>query len=176
MGQDMLSAFCPCVSSFNFAYSNFLTPLAILALFRACGPDPTHLVPNPVGTRPRVRQGGGPRLASSEPSPIFRPCPRRSTVHYGSDRDRLVHVGLMFGAAKVQGETYIGSAGSVVGSVILLGSNFSLANPYTPAVMDQRVCMRAPSPHEERKKHSSLGSSLEQPRYHSFRDVTFVLT
>ena len=121
MGQDMLSAFCPCVSSLNFNYSISSTPLAILALLRARGHDATNLASHHVGALPRVRQSGGQRLSSSEPSPVLCPCPRCFTVRRGWDRDHVVHVGLMFEAVEAPGETYIGSAGSAVAPVVLAG-------------------------------------------------------
>ena len=85
LGRYMLSAFCLCVSSFNFAYSNSSTPLTILSPLCARGPDATNRVPHPVGVLPRVCQGGGQRLASSEPSSVFRPCPQCFTVCCGWD-------------------------------------------------------------------------------------------
>ena len=47
LGRDMLYAFCLCVSSFNFAYSNSSTPLTILSPLCARGPDATNRVPHP---------------------------------------------------------------------------------------------------------------------------------
>lgn len=88
------------------------------APLRARRPSVIHFIAHPIGAQLRVRQGGSQRLASSKPRPVFHSCPRCFILCHGWYRDHLVHVGIMFDVAKVQGDAHMGSADAAAVRVV----------------------------------------------------------
>ena len=95
----------------------FLPMHFIYAPLRTHGLGATHLVPQPVGARLRVRQGCAHRLASPEHPVVLRPCSMCRPARCRWDRDHLVYLPVGPGLeAAEKGETCTGRCFSSTGS------------------------------------------------------------